>query len=153
MPTVWHLVGSLQDHKVSALVLTISLFPLSLPRHLLHLLLRITGQLARLILCLHRKLLRLSRETLCLVLCRIQPLLRLALQSLFPTAHVPVVGETVRLCRLRGEVHEMAAEEKVVLGRHGHGVAHEYGAVATEGGGHSAGDAVRGMLDAEYVCG
>lgn len=54
-----------------------------------------------------------------------------------------MVDEAVSLGHLRAEVDEMAAEEEVVGGCDGEGVAHEDTAVAAEGEGHAAGDAVR----------
>lgn len=66
--------------------------------------------------------------------------LRLCARRLFP-AHVVVVDVPVSLDELRGEVDGVAAEEEVVCGRDGQGVAHESARVEGEGARHAAGDA------------
>lgn len=47
---------------------------------------------------------------------------------------------------LRAEVDEVAAEKKVVLGRNGHGVAHEGRRVTAEGKSHWTGDTVIALV-------
>lgn len=55
---------------------------------------------------------------------------------------LPVVVPSVPLCQLCVEVDEVACEEEVVLGRYGHGIAHECGRVDSQGGCELTGDAV-----------
>jgi hypothetical protein len=55
---------------------------------------------------------------------------------------LPVVQISITLCNLGGEVDDVAAEEKIVLGRDGQSVAGEDGRVEGEGASHGTGDAV-----------
>ena len=55
---------------------------------------------------------------------------------------LPVIVPPISLHQLTVEVDEMAEEEKVVLGRDGHGVPHEGAAVEGERGSEGTGDAV-----------
>jgi len=55
---------------------------------------------------------------------------------------LPVVKVSVSLSNLCTEVDEMAAEEEVVYGSDGEGVAHEGGRVTAESGGHRSRDTV-----------
>lgn len=54
---------------------------------------------------------------------------------------LPVVHISITLRDLSGEVDDVAAEEEVVLGRDGEGVAGESGGVDNQGAGHFGGDA------------
>ena len=58
---------------------------------------------------------------------------------LFLAAPVVPVDVPVALHGLRAEVHGVAGEEEVVLGRHGQGVPHERAGVHNERRGHLAG--------------
>lgn len=94
-------------------------------------------------------LLRLPRQILNLInnphglLLQLAPLhLGRARQSCLAPAKIPELRPPVALRDLGGEVDGVAGEEKVVLGGHGEGVAHEDGGVGGEGEGHAAGDAV-----------
>jgi hypothetical protein len=71
-----------------------------------------------------------------------QSLLRFQLQTRLPSAEVPVVEVPVSLHELRAEVDGVAAEEQVVGGRDGHGVAHEGTRVEGQGAGHAARDTI-----------
>jgi hypothetical protein len=55
---------------------------------------------------------------------------------------LPVVKVSVSLSDLCAKVDEMAAEEEVVYGGDGEGVAHEGGRVTTESEGHGSRDTV-----------
>lgn len=57
---------------------------------------------------------------------------------------LPVIIPPVSLDELAVEVDKVTQEEEVVLGRHGHRVAHERAAVEGQGGGEGAGDTVCG---------
>lgn len=116
---------------------------LHLSRHLLDLCLSITRQLLCLALRLPDQSLGLVLQLSRLVLCLSQSLLRFRLQCMIASSHVPVIDEAIALRHLCGEVHRVAAEEKIVLGSDGHGVAHEDTGVAAEGESHAAGDAVK----------
>ena len=63
-------------------------------------------------------------------------------ERLLPSAKVPVLQVSVSLGELRRAVDEVAAEEEVVLGRHGEGVAHEDGRVDGQSTRHLSGDTV-----------
>lgn len=65
-------------------------------------------------------------------------LVHLARKGALPAAKVPVVQVPVALYDLRGEVDRVTAEEEVVCGCDGHGVAHEGGRVEGKGAGHAA---------------
>lgn len=65
-------------------------------------------------------------------------LVHLARKRGVPAAKVPVVQVPVALYELRGEVDCVTAEEQVVCGGDGHGVAHKGAGVEGEGAGHAA---------------